>query len=266
MQVRSAFLKRRVRIDLYYGDGKRPAGLVQALFMNDGQDMQALRLRSAMNDCRRRGMASEWMVVAIHPGNRMQEYGVAHSADYAGRGSLAGAYARFLTEELIPLLQYRFRLSAGPHAIAGCSLGGLSAFDIAWNHPELFDRVGVFSGALWWRARAFRAEEPDADRMVHAMVEGSKKVPSLRYWFQTGTEDEEEDRNGNGIIDAIDDTLDLMAALQERGVLEEAMRYVEVEGGRHHPDTWAGVLPEFLSWAFALSPNQPEQQPDESDG
>ena len=30
----------------------------------------------------------------------------------------------------------------------------------------------------------------------------------------------------------------------------QAMRYVQVEGGHHHPDTWGRVLPDFLLWAF----------------
>lgn len=255
LRVSSVFLKRRVRVDIYYSKAgvRRP---MQALFFNDGQDMQEVQLRKALEaHAVAVPDAPAYMVIAVYPANRMQEYGTSRQADYAGRGNLAGEYARFLTEELIPLLQYRFRLKEGAHCVAGFSLGGLSAFDLGWNHADLFDRVGVFSGALWWRSKAFRKEDPDADRIVHAMVqEHQNALPELRFWFQTGTEDEKEDRNGNGIIDAIDDTLDLMAVLLERGYLTDAIEYVEIEGGEHNQKTWAKVLPDFLSWAFPASP------------
>jgi enterochelin esterase-like enzyme len=65
-----------------------------------------------------------------------------------------------------------------------------------------------------------------------------------------GTEDETADRNNNGIIDAIDDTLTLMQALQEKGKEElKDFTYVEVEGGKHEPETWSKVLLDFLKWA-----------------
>lgn len=259
LRVSSVYLERRVRVDIYYSRAgvRRP---MQALFFNDGQDMQAVQLYKALQlHADAVPDAPAYMVVAVYPADRMQEYGTSQRADYAGRGSQAGEYARFLTEELIPLLQYRFHLSEGPHCIAGFSLGGLSAFDLGWNHSDLFDRVGVFSGALWWRSKSFRQEAPDADRIVHAMVqEHQTALPGLRFWFQTGTEDEKEDRNGNGIIDAIDDTLDLMAALLELGYPTDAVEYVEIEGGEHNPKTWAKVLPDFLGWAFPSS--QPKKR------
>jgi hypothetical protein len=65
-----------------------------------------------------------------------------------------------------------------------------------------------------------------------------------------GTQDETSDRNKNGVIDAIDDTLDLIATLREIGCSEEDLSYLELEGGRHEPATWAQVMPDFLRWAF----------------
>jgi len=42
-------------------------------------------------------------------------------------------------------------------------------------------------------------------------------VPGLKFFFECGTADETEDRNGNGIIDSIDDTKDLISALINKG-------------------------------------------------
>ena len=36
------------------------------------------------------------------------------------------------------------------------------------------------------------------------------------------------------------------------GLPQAAVRYVEVPAGRHHPDTWSAVMPDFLRWAFGV--------------
>jgi uncharacterized damage-inducible protein DinB len=88
---------------------------------------------------------------------------------------------------------------------------------------------------------------------MHSLVYARAPWPGQQFWLQTGTDDETSDRNNNGIIDSIDDTLDLMAALAQRGLPAEAVRYVEVPGGRHHQDTWGAIMPDFLRWAFGIA-------------
>ncbi len=136
-------------------------------------------------------------------------------------------------------------------AYAGFSLGGLSALDIAWNYPQYFNKMGVFSGSFWWRSKELDKGYTDADRIAHAMVRESTTKPNLKFWLQTGTNDETADRNNNGIIDSIDDTIDLIKELQAKGFKRpEDIRYLEVVGGSHNPETWAKAMPKFLCWAF----------------
>ena len=252
INIHSVQLKRTVRVDLYFPPAQ-PWFLwkrYSCLFFNDGQDMKAMKTEETLKRLYHAKAIKPFLLVAVHAGDRMQEYGTAAQSDYAGRGSKAKAYARFITKELLPLLQEKHRATAKEHTIAGCSLGGLSAFDIAWTHPALFSQVGIFSGSLWWRSAPFRTEAPDADRIAHQMVKTGKKQKALRFWFEAGTKDETNDRNNNGVIDAIDDTLDLICALKERGYPDQDIRYVEVEGGEHNPQTWGEVLPDFLRWSF----------------
>lgn len=192
------------------------------------------------------------IIIGIHAGDRLQEYGTTNRPDYQGRGHQAAAHATFVTQELCPWLRQKYRIKKHPkhHSIAGFSLGGLHAFDLAWHYADIFQNVGVFSGALWWRSQPFRADATDADRIVHTYVEQATALPPLRCWFQAGTADETEDRNNNGIIDAIDDTLQLMALLRQKGYAETEMKYLEIEGGIHHPSTWAEAMPDFLAWAL----------------
>ena len=52
---------------------------------------------------------------------------------------------------------------------------------------------------------------------MHNQIRDGEAVPGIKFFFECGTEDETEDRNKNGIIDSIDDTLDLISALAEKG-------------------------------------------------
>jgi predicted alpha/beta superfamily hydrolase len=75
-------------------------------------------------------------------------------------------------------------------------------------------------------------------------------------WFQAGTRDETADRDGNGVIDAIQDTTELIDELVKKGFRRgEDVVYHELPGGEHHESTWARALPEFLRWACPPRPD-----------
>lgn len=244
----STHLKRAVKVDVY-----RPARLgddLQLFIFFDGQDVRKMKVGRLQRQLMKEKLPPV-MVVGIHANERrMQEYGTISQPDYAKRGRKAGATAEFVIQQLLPFLTdtYQLSLSASNTHIAGFSLGALMAFDLAWHYPQHFGTAGVFSGALWWRSQPYDEDAPDANRILHTQVAEAKELPPIRYWFQAGTEDEDSDRNGNGIIDAIDDTLQLMELLKEGGQAEADIHYLEVDGGRHEPGTWAGVLGDFLRW------------------
>ncbi|MBS1506167.1 MAG: esterase family protein [Bacteroidetes bacterium] len=225
------------------------------LILNDGQDMKALNLKQTIEELTSVSEVEHVIVAGVVAGDRLQEYGVAAQRDYLKRGRSAKAYTKYITTELIPYLIYKFPVDADAnrHAIAGCSMGGLSAIDIAWNHPELFRRVGVFSGSFWWRKRdsASRFYSDHRDRLMHRQVRNGRKKEGLKFWFQTGTLDEQSDRNKNGVIDSIDDTLDLIVELVKKNYRPfYDIHYHEVKEGHHDIKTWAEAFPEFLKWAF----------------
>ncbi|MDL5046806.1 alpha/beta hydrolase-fold protein [Oscillatoria amoena NRMC-F 0135] len=254
--IHSRLLGRDPIVDIYL-----PQAFEQAdepfplLILNDGQDGDAIDLKKCLEDLTRSEMIREVIVVGIHAGDRLEEYGVAQRKDFKGRGARAKGYTRFILSELVPYLHYRYPVSSEreDHAIAGFSLGGLSAIDIAWNHADYFGKAGAFSGSFWWRKRdsksLFYADH--RDRLMHFQIRKGKFKPGLKFWFQTGTQDESSDRNENGMIDSIDDTLDLIAELTKKGYRPfHDIQYYEMEGGKHNLETWKQAMPEFLKWAF----------------
>ena len=251
----SAALGRAVALTVLLPPGPAPAAApYPVLYLNDGQDLDRLHLPATVEGLLAQGLVQPFVLVAPHANEaRTQEYGVAAQADYNGRGSRAGAYTAFLLTELLPYAQAHFGASADPAAavLAGFSLGGLAAFDAVWHHPEAFARAGVFSGSFWWRSQAVGAGYTPAHRLMHAQVRAGGLQPQHQFWLQTGTLDERNDRNENGVIDSLEDCLDLIDELRGQGLdAARQLRYVQAEGGHHHPDTWGRLMPDFLRWAF----------------
>ena len=248
----SVHLKRQVLIEVY-----RPAvppwRLLSLVVFNDGQDLERMGFTDTVRALYEEDKLPPALIVGVYANDRLQEYGTAGKLDDKGNGALALAYEHFIVEELVPWLESRNNIYHGAErrVIAGFSLGGLSAFDLAWRRPKRFRTAGVFSGSLWYRYKPFNPKRPDANRTVHDYVARSRKPITNRFWFMAGTADEEGDRNNNGVIDSIDDTLQLMALLQAHGLKPGTdMHYTEVEGGRHEPETWGKVVGEFLVWAL----------------
>ena len=251
--IQSSLLNREVLIDIYLPKNVKHPGDMSLLLLNDGQDLVKMPFDSILNDLYFYEEIEPLLCVGIHcSADRKQEYGMAKFPDYLGRGSKADIYTRFILEELIPFVQQSYHIPFFRNeAFAGFSLGGLMALDIVWNHPQIFSKTGVFSGSLWWRRKAYEDGYTDeADRLMHNQVRDTESSPSLKFFFQTGTEDEKSDRNNNGIIDSIDDTQDLIKRLYARNYSEDAVYYHEIQGGKHDVETWAKALPVFLKWGW----------------
>ena len=250
----SEALERAVTINFYH-PSTLPDQPLNLLLVNDGQDLEAMGFDKMLSYLLQTGEVEPLLVVGIHCGEeRIQEYGMIAGPDFKGRGAKAALYDRFIFEELFPFIYGHFKVSAFKQkAFAGFSLGALSALDIVWNHPDVFSKVGVFSGSLWWRSKDKNLKEYNEanDRMMHRQVRSGQYHPGLTFFFQCGELDESEDRNRNGVIDSIDDTIDLMRELLAKGYLEgKDMYYLQTPDGRHDVRTWARTLPKFLKWGW----------------
>lgn len=250
----SDFLNRLVHVDIYLPPTQPAGRSLPLLLVNDGQDLLTMGFHDIMDTLYREDKIVPVLVAAIHcSADRKNEYGTASVADYLGRGAKAALYTRFILEELLPFLQAIAPSGTFAElAFAGFSLGGLSALDIVWHHPEQFGKAGVFSGSFWWRDRA--QEDPDfdesTDRIMHRLVRTGNAHRHLKFFFEVGTQDETADRNNNGIIDAIDDTLALIGELRKKGYDERSIAYLELADGRHDIPTWGRAFPEFLIWGW----------------
>jgi len=255
----SRFLHREVKIDFFVPKIVGDNSEVSLLLINDGQNMKELGLKSILDNLYSQNMVSPFLCVGIYAGQeRKLEYGTAIQADYLGRGAKAGLYTLFIMHELLPLLKKRFHhFHFTEKGFAGFSLGGLMALDIVWNYPQEFKKVGVFSGSLWWRSLDHTHDnyEDELHRIMHQQIKKGRYQPNLKFFLTTGSLDETHDRNENGIIDSIDDTLALIGDLEALGYRNgEDIRYINYEDGKHDIATWKRGMPEFLRWGWS-APN-----------
>jgi enterochelin esterase family protein len=251
--INSVVLKREVACTFFIPEENDFTEPFNLLLLNDGQEAEHLKLKEILEELTNANRIKPLIVAAIHAGDeRIQEYGVAGKPDFKKRGAKAALYAEFIKSELLPAIsEYTGIEKFETTAFAGFSLGGLSALDIAWNNPQLFNKTGVFSGSFWWRSKDLAKGYTDRDRIMHNVIGNTALKPNLKIWLQTGTKDETADRNKNGIIDSIDDTVDLIKELELKGFKRpDDIRYLEMFGGSHDMATWAKAMPKFLIWAF----------------
>ena len=254
--IASTFLSRYVIVDCYLPKNISAPDKLSLLLINDGQDLEEMKFSSMLNQMIEANEITAVLGVGIHANkDRKIEYGTANVLDYEGRGAKASLYQKFILEELLPFIHVNYRVEQfRQKAFAGFSLGGLSAIDTVWNYPEILSIAGIFSGSLWWRSKSLVDDyNDDTDRIMHQQMRNGKYHPGLRFYFTTGSLDETEDRNKNGIIDSIDDTVDLIKELNVLGYDSDyELKYVNYEEGRHDVKTWSKAMPGFLLWAFSI--------------
>ncbi|MCA6446261.1 MAG: esterase family protein [Chitinophagaceae bacterium] len=253
--IYSDYLEREVIFDVYLPSNIHTLDQLSLLLINDGQDLPKMPFDAILGRLITNKLIEPIICIGIHCGaERKLEYGTAYSADFKNRGSKAGLYTKFLFDELMPFIRKKYQTpSFKDKSFAGFSLGALSALDIVWNHASEFRKVGVFSGSLWWRRKGYEdGYDEENDRLMHLQIRKGVFNPWLQFFIECGALDETADRNKNGVIDAIDDALDLIIALKAKGYTDEHIHYLELEDGKHNVETWAKAFPEFLKWGWGL--------------
>ena len=282
-----AFAPERITVDVYLpGDYARSHQRYRTLYADDGQDMPAVGLLPTLAALCRAHAIRVPIVVAVHMlHDRMGTYGLSDRASgrslyadtkYGPVGRRAHDYSQWLATRLVPWIDahYRTRRDAASRSMLGWSLGGLNAFNLGWQYPEVFGRVGAFSPSFWIAAERGSDAAVERTRLAQRMVDRGPKRPGLRFWFAAGTAEETSDRDHDGVIDVIGDIRDLVDSYRApdgatRGFGLRGLRQLGytvnpdyaahpgrradvavylLPGGRHQQASWAKMLPLFLRW------------------
>lgn len=222
------------------------------LLLNNGEDMGKLHVKEIMDSLYEKKLIQPLLVVGVHSENELQEYGVADNPDYKNNGADAAKYAAFIADELYFFIKKKTSVRKfNSIIIAGFSLGGLSAFDIAWDHADRINKVGVFSGSFGYRDKDASTADysNDKDRIIINKIRSSRKRPHLQYWFYAGGDEEKTYGDKAKITNVVDDIKDLIEVLKTKNVEVDDIVFTKTKEGRNDYNSWRHVFPEFLIWA-----------------
>ncbi|MBD2758838.1 enterochelin esterase [Yimella sp. cx-573] len=150
-----------------------------------------------------------------------------------------GTYANFLVEEVLPLLQSRFRISADPmmRGICGGSSGGNAAVTAAWCRPDAIGRVIAFNSSF--------AQMPGGNPYPKLLA--SEPHRDMRVFLHAA----QRDINWNQPdFNWFAENLETAAAFARAGY---DFRLI-VGDGAHSPNHGGVLLPDALRWLWAERP------------
>ena len=236
-----------------------------SLYINDGQDAEALALGQTLQRLYAENSIAPVIVVAVSMlPDRMGTYGFSDrnakqsmpaQTRYGSVGVRAHAYSEWLVGSLVPFIDSHYRTAAKSQArtILGWSLGAANAFSIGWNYPDTFSRVGGFSPSFWLSAVSGDASQ----RLAPGLIAGKALPKRFDVYLAAGSAEETDDRDGDGVIDVLDDAQDVIDALKSKARHSKRrhdFRLVRLEGGQHNQASWKLLLPGFLQWAYPVVP------------
>ena len=147
--------------------------------------------------------------------------------------TLSDQYARFLIEEILPMVEKKYRLTTDPErrAICGISSGGICAFTVAWERPDYFRKVLSHVGSF---------TNIRGGHVYPALIRKTEKKP-LRVFLQDGANDLDNLHGSWPLANQ-----QMAAALKFKGY---DYRFEFGEGGdtRIHGGS---LLPESLRWLW----------------
>lgn len=251
-EIYSRHLQEHVKLDVISTPLPDDKGQMNLLLLNDGQDMDKLKVNETLTDLYKRNLIQPIIIVGIKSADPASVYGVAGQPDYKNRGSRAKKYADFIDNELYAFIKKRTGVRKfNSVAIAGCALGAVSAVDIAWNHADKIDRVGAFSGSFEYSLQSPSVIDysNSTERILLNAIRVSRKKPHLKYWFYGEAKANKDMQH----IDSgtVNHTADLVQLIKNKNVCPPGdIVFIDSTEGKHGYTYWSEVFPDFLIWAF----------------
>jgi enterochelin esterase family protein len=147
--------------------------------------------------------------------------------------SLGDQYARFLIDEILPLVGKQYKLSSDPEcrAVVGISSGGICAFTVAWERPDAFRKVLSHVGSF----TNIRGGH------VYPVLVRKMETKPIRVYLQAG-ENDLDNHFGNWPLA----NRELASALKYANYDHQFVIGHEGHNGKHG----GAILPESLRWLW----------------
>ncbi|HZE99704.1 MAG TPA: alpha/beta hydrolase-fold protein [Planctomycetota bacterium] len=175
--------------------------------------------------------------IFLNPGHKSEELPKPGWADKNNRSfeydTVSDQYAKFLADEILPEVGKTLKLTDNPdqRAICGISSGGICAFTVAWNRPDLFRKVLTHVGSY---------TNIRGGHVYPSLIRKTENKP-LRVFLQDGTKDVDNEFGNWPLANQ-----QMAAALAFK---KYDYKFVLGEGA--HNDIHGGsILPDSLRWLW----------------
>lgn len=193
---------------LYMHDGRNLFFPEEAFLNREWQVDETLDRLDAMN------LVDQVLVVGLHSGRRFEDY---TRPGYEGLG-------RALVDEVKPFIDRQLRTLTTPRwtSVMGSSLGGVAAFYLAWQWPEVFGNAACLSSTFGYRD----------DLLERVRREPNVSRQDLRLYLDSGWP-----------RDNYETTLAMAHALREAG-FEFGCQFLHFAFplAQHHEEAWAARI------------------------
>ena len=244
----SQFLSTKRDIIVYVPPGYDQSGERYPVFyLQDGQNLfdpatafggQDWHAAETADDLIHRGIIKPVILVGIYNTGvrRISEY-TPTRCPKRRKGGKADRYAEMLAREIKPFVDHEYRTRKGPahSGVGGSSLGALTSLVAAFEFPKVFGKVAMMSPSVWWDSRA----------IVKMVESNTVRRPQPRIWLDIGTAE------GDTADQIVADVRALGEALIAKGwIVDDNLKYTEVEGAGHNEAAWAARFGDVLAWLF----------------
>jgi predicted alpha/beta superfamily hydrolase len=227
---------RTITVYLPPGYDEHPEQRYPVLYMQDGQNLfererafggNPWQIDTAANRAISDRKAQPMIIAGVdHAGERrINEYTPSFDEKRKAGGG-ADEYAKFVIEEVRPLIDQRYRTN-GEAATGGSSLGGLVALYLALRRPDVFSGAAVMSPSIWWNNKSVL-------RLVDSF-EGRQP----RMWVDIGG------REGAEALDGARALRDRLRAKRWQNLWYEEDRRAD-----HSENAWRKRVPRVLEFLF----------------
>lgn len=249
-QLYSRHLQRQVKLTIINTPIPDDKAAINLLVLNDGQQADDIQLTAAIDSLFKADQLQPLVVVAVHAGNRKEEFGIADTKSANNAGEKADHYDSFFNNELYPFAKKKAGVRKFKSVtVAGFGASALSALDIAWNRSDKVSRVGIFSAAFNRKEnKEVSAEDSTCTGVAYKKIQSSRKRPNLQFWIYAGN------TGKTGLPN--DDADNIKACSASFIEMLSAKKFVTsgdvsfVTGAGNTTAAWQQQLPEFLKWGF----------------
>lgn len=244
-QFPSRYLRNQRDLIVYLPPGydDQPQRPFPVLYLHDGQNLfdgstsfipgMDWHVGQTADDRILAGRVEPLIIVGVYNAGkqRLGEY-TPTRAPKLGGGS-ANRYAKFLLEEVQPMVKGNYRVLTGAEntGIGGSSLGGLVSLYLGLRQPQIFGKIAALSPSVWWN-----------QRVILRFAESAPVRPLPRIWLDIGT------REGPRIVEDVERFRDIL--LHKGWRLGHDLAYQRVEGAEHNEAAWAARVAPFLEFLF----------------